>query len=97
MLHDRPHWRPVSTCYSEVVPVAITRYCIGCIHFRLEPRDPGYMGSEDTGRYGESETQVLCAKNHWGAEMGQDATLEEFRGYMEKATDCPDFKERKIP
>ena len=70
------------------------RYCIGCVHLDLTPRDPGCMGSTWTGIYGDEEARTFCKKGHWSMEVGTDATMEDFRRAMEKARDCPDYSER---
>lgn len=75
----------------------MTRYCIGCVHLDLTPREPGVMGSSWTGQYGQEEAATFCKRNHWRAEMGPEATLETFRACMEKATDCLDYEERETP
>lgn len=54
------------------------------------------MGSTLTGTYGAEEAATFCELGHWRTEMGPDATMETFRTCMEKATDCPDFKEREL-
>jgi hypothetical protein len=73
------------------------KYCIGCVHLDLTPRDPGRMGSTWTGVYGDEEAATFCKKDHWRVEMGTDATLEDFQRAMEKAETCPDFEERSAP
>jgi hypothetical protein len=70
------------------------RYCIGCIHLDITPRDAGCTGSTLTGVYGDEEAMVFCKKGHWREEMGERAGVETFRKCMEKAETCPDFNER---
>ena len=71
----------------------MSRYCIGCIHFYLRPQDPGRMGSEWTGRYGEENAALLCKRGHWSEELqpGQEIAFGE---NMTRAKNCPDFEER---
>lgn len=73
------------------------KYCIGCKHLNLSPREPSAQGSELTGTYGGEEAAMFCAKGYWKEEMGEDATLENFQRAMEKADTCLDFSERADP
>lgn len=75
------------------------KYCIGCIHMFYRPADPGHMGSEQTGRYGESDASLLCKQGHWEQDLGgtQDIPVSDIAANMLKANTCPDYEERSTP
>jgi hypothetical protein len=73
------------------------KYCIGCIHMFYRPADPGRMGSDETGRWGESDASLLCRREHWQQDLGggSDIPVSVIAANMAKANSCPDYEERE--
>lgn len=72
------------------------KYCIACVHLDLMPGYQGAGGGTYTGPGVHFDPELLCAKKHWGKELGGygGISIVDIEKEMRRAETCPDFEMR---